>query len=304
MRDTPQPSRDQTSGGPDIYSLYGEAPGESGLEHLHIEDIEARARLYHWTITPHAHSDMLQVIFIFKGGADALIEDRRAKLSNRTVICIPDGVVHGFEFEAKTQGWVLSVERRLLERIEFAPARDFLLQGSHAGSTFKLSAHKARDINVLFARLHHEFANMKSGREIMLDSLCAALLVLILRDMPREASGNTTLSGAAATVSAYRNLVNRHFREHWNVRQYAEALSISQSRLARACRAQTGKAPAALINARVLLEAQRNLHYTEASAARIAQDLGFQDPAYFSRFFKRMTGSTPRDYRLQSRRRD
>ena len=52
----------------------------------------------------------------------------------------------------------------------------------------------------------------------------------------------------------------------------------------------------------LLLEAQRNLHYTEATAAQIGLDLGFQDPAYFSRFFKRLTGVTPRRYRRDSRR--
>jgi AraC family transcriptional activator of pobA len=48
---------------------------------------------------------------------------------------------------------------------------------------------------------------------------------------------------------------------------------------------------------RLLMEAQRLLIYTSASAVQIAAELGFQDPAYFSRFFKRHTGLTPLAFR-------
>ncbi len=287
---------------PARFALYGELPGESELELIHIEDIRSRARLYDWTITPHSHREMRQFIYVAKGGAEATLEDARIALGPRSVLAIPDGVVHGFAFERETLGWVLSVETRLFETPAFAPVQRLIAQRGFGVAKLDLTAAKDRDVNFLFCRLHEEFFDAKEGRGAMLDSLTSALLVLMLREAPERTGGGDAPDGARL-AAGFRDLVNRRFREHWSIDRYAGALAVSQSQLSRTIKRVTGQSPAALINARLLLEAQRNLHYTEATAAQIGLDLGFQDPAYFSRFFKRLTGVTPRRYRLDSRRR-
>lgn len=289
-----------TGAAPARFALYGELPGESELELIHIEDIRSRARLYDWTITPHSHREMWQFIYVAKGGAEATLEDARIGLGPGSILSIPDGVVHGFAFERDTLGWVLSIETRLFETAAFAPLRSFIAQRGFGVTKLALTAAKDRDASFLFSRLHDEFLDVREGRGIMLDCLTSALLVLMLRDAP-ERSGGSDTPGDAHLAANFRDLVNKRFREHWSVARYAEALCVSQSRLSRTVRRATERSPAALINARLLLEAQRNLHYTQATAAQIALDLGFQDPAYFSRFFKRLTGQTPRRYRLNSR---
>lgn len=287
---------------PARFALYGEAPDASELELLHIEDIPSRARLYDWTITPHSHREMWQFIYVAKGGAEATLEDARIRLGARSVLCIPDGVVHGFAFEPDTLGWVLSIETRLFETAPFAHVRSLVAQTGYGVTKLSLAAAQDRDANFFFTRLHREFLDLRDGRGVMLDCLTSALLILLLRDAPEKSGPQAAAPGGARLAAAFRDLVNKRFREHWSIARYAEALGVSQSRLSRAVRRATGRSPAALINARLLLEAQRNLHYTEATAAQIALDLGFQDPAYFSRFFKRLAGATPRRYRLDSRR--
>ena len=287
---------------PAQFALYGEPTEESGLELLHIEDIQARARLYEWTITPHSHRDMWQFIYVTKGGAEAMLEDKPIRLGNRSVLCIPDNVVHGFEFERDTLGWVLSIETRLFETAAFAQARKLLAHSGYGVTKLTLSTAQNRNINFFFSRLHEEFQDMRECRGVMLDCMTNALLILLLRGAPRKPDREAGSVEGAGLAADYRDLVNKRFREHWTVARYAAALSVSQSQLARTIRRTTGQSPAALICARLALEAKRNLHYTEATAAQIALDLGFQDPAYFSRFFKRMTGVTPRRYRLNSRR--
>ena len=54
-----------------------------------------------------------------------------------------------------------------------------------------------------------------------------------------------------------------------------------------------------MINQRLLLEAKRSLVYTAMTINQVADSLGFSEPAYFSRFFKRSTGQSPKDFRLQ-----
>ena len=55
------------------------------------------------------------------------------------------------------------------------------------------------------------------------------------------------------------------------------------------------------INARVVHEAQRELVYSSLSVKQIAAELGFDDEAYFGRFFRKQTGFRPTDFRAQAR---
>lgn len=279
------------------FALYGEPPGESDIELIHIEDIQSRARLYDWTIRPHSHHEMWQFIYVAKGSAEAFVEDSRISLRARRVLCIPDGVVHGFAFERDTSGWVLSIETRLFEIAACAPLRRLLAKRRYQATCIDLTPAENRDVKFLYAQIHEEFLEACEGRTLVLDSLANALLVRILRNASQQPAGDPSTPEGERLASAFRDLVSRRFREHWTIARYSDALSISQSQLSRAIRRATGVSPKAMISARLLLEAQRNLRYTEATAAQIAHDLGFQDPAYFSRYFKRLTGLTPRRYR-------
>jgi AraC family transcriptional activator of pobA len=74
-------------------------------------------------------------------------------------------------------------------------------------------------------------------------------------------------------------------------------LKVSSKRLRAACAKATGAPPISIIQARLLLEAKRLLRYSEATVAEIAYYLGFEDPAYFSRFFARGCEMSPRQFR-------
>ena len=58
-----------------------------------------------------------------------------------------------------------------------------------------------------------------------------------------------------------------------------------------------GQSPTQLIHSRMLIEAERQLRYTGMSITEIAYYLGFEDPAYFSRFFTKGMGASPRNFR-------
>ncbi|MOA66752.1 DNA-binding transcriptional regulator AraC [compost metagenome] len=52
-----------------------------------------------------------------------------------------------------------------------------------------------------------------------------------------------------------------------------------------------------MVHQRLLLEARRNLIYTRMSIGQLSDSLGFTDPTYFARWFKRLSGQTPNAYR-------
>jgi AraC family transcriptional activator of pobA len=84
------------------------------------------------------------------------------------------------------------------------------------------------------------------------------------------------------------------------VAQYAAGLNVTPARLRAACIEVTGKTPTRVLEERLVLEAKRNLTYTNMTVAQIAYYLGFTDPAYFSRFFSKLVGESPAAFRRRT----
>ncbi len=97
-------------------------------------------------------------------------------------------------------------------------------------------------------------------------------------------------SARAALVARFREKIESHLRMGLSIAQFAKALSVTPARLRAACLEVTGKPPARVLEDRLLLEAKRNLTYTNMTVAETAYYLGFSDPAYFSRFFSKHAG--------------
>ncbi len=94
-------------------------------------------------------------------------------------------------------------------------------------------------------------------------------------------------------------LVERHHLEHWPVTRYAQRLGLSAERLNRIVRASAQRSALEPIHERLLREACRRLIYIAAPVSTLAFELGFEDPAYFCRFFKRHLGVSPSRYRAR-----
>jgi AraC family transcriptional activator of pobA len=86
------------------------------------------------------------------------------------------------------------------------------------------------------------------------------------------------------------------------VARYAREIGVTPGQLGRLCRELLGMSPLDAINARVLAEAQRSLVYSTLSIKQVAAELGFDDEAYFGRFFKKQAGAQPTAYRFAGRR--
>ncbi|MBD1386663.1 AraC family transcriptional regulator [Mucilaginibacter rigui] len=82
-----------------------------------------------------------------------------------------------------------------------------------------------------------------------------------------------------------------------NPQQFADRLSLHVNYLNRAVKSVTGKPTSAHIAARIAAEAKALLQYTDWSVADVAYALGFEYPAYFNNYFKRLTGTTPNTFR-------
>ncbi len=92
-------------------------------------------------------------------------------------------------------------------------------------------------------------------------------------------------------------LVEKHFTKIHSVGAYAEKLGISPKSLAKRLNVLGHKKPTEIIKDRIILQAKRDLRFSNKSVKEIAFDLGFEDPAYFTRYFKKTVEDSPLGYR-------
>ncbi|MEW9807910.1 helix-turn-helix domain-containing protein [Mesorhizobium marinum] len=100
-------------------------------------------------------------------------------------------------------------------------------------------------------------------------------------------------------VQSFLHAVDLHFRDHWTIGRYAQEVGVTADRLNATVRRTTGRSPLSLIHARFIHEADALLESSSLQIAEIAEELGFSDPAYFSRFYKRLSGQPPNRQRRE-----
>src|ERR1700736_6329083 len=93
------------------FSLYGEQSAATRhTDPLHIEDIPSRSRKYLWKIGPHRHIGLCECVYVTAGPVNLDLEGSHAEFAGPAVFIIPSGTVHGFRFQANTQGYVLTMD--------------------------------------------------------------------------------------------------------------------------------------------------------------------------------------------------
>ncbi|MCX2473497.1 helix-turn-helix domain-containing protein [Pedobacter sp. MC2016-05] len=100
--------------------------------------------------------------------------------------------------------------------------------------------------------------------------------------------------------SRFRILLKKHYMEHHEVSFYADSLNISTSVLTHQVKHSTAKTPKQLIDEHLLLEAKRILYWSDTTSKELSWKLGFETDSYFSRFFKKYTGLTPKEFQRTS----
>jgi AraC family transcriptional activator of pobA len=98
-------------------------------------------------------------------------------------------------------------------------------------------------------------------------------------------------------VARYTALLERNFRTGMNVADFAAALGVTPTHLTRCCNAACGRPASALLQDRRIFEARKLLSETRIPVGRIAEQLGFNSPAYFTRAFQHVTGKSPTAFR-------
>ncbi|EED99738.1 MULTISPECIES: helix-turn-helix domain-containing protein [Burkholderia] len=282
-----------------VFKLYGENYAWHTPDLLHCESIPERSRLHGWEIRQHRHADLGQLLYVQGGRAMLDVEGHHTRIDRPSILVIPPMCVHGFTFSRNIAGYVITLAAPLLEWLNdnLTGVRPALLNVG----CYPVGADKPY-VDLLCTTLNGEYASQAPNRDFLLRSLAGALAVWIGRQQIEQHAAAARPGRAEGYLAAFNRLVEQHYREQWPVNRYASRLGITAVYLNGICRRLTRHSALETVHQRLLLEAKRNLVYTSLTIAQIADVLGFSEAAYFSRFFKRLTGASPREFRSEIER--
>ena len=277
--------------------FYGDPTPWSTSALLHSELLTERSRRHAWKIRPHRHSSIAQIFWLREGSGTAVFDGERCDLEAPSILIVPELCVHEFEWSRGSSGFALSIASGLVDELR-------QLIGKHGGAFKEPAVVMPGDdtdfVAALVSRIHYEYCSEHPMKEVSLESLVQTLAIWLARRTAPDRRRRESADRAHHHFQRFVRLVDRQYRSQRTVSEYAREIGITPSHLNSICRQLAGKSALRMIHDRLLLAARRELAYTEKSIADVGTDLGFAEPSYFTRFFKRGMEMTPKEYRRRS----
>ncbi|MFF1698794.1 AraC family transcriptional regulator [Streptomyces sp. NPDC058257] len=244
---------------------------------------------------PHRHT-FHEIVHVTGGTGRHVVDLTRFPLRPPNLCFIAPGQVHHWENVTGLEGSViLFTDDFLLDH----PADRRALRGLGRRSWLELPDESADQAARLVAELDGEYRAGADGFQSVLRALLHVLVVRSARLPARHpaAAPSAPRSRPGAVAAEFVALLGTPEGSPLSVRACAGHLGVSVSYLGEAVKASTGRTPGELIRQTRVHEAKRLLLRTELSVRQVAARVGFGDPAYFCRFFRRETGASPGDFR-------
>ena len=253
-------------------------------------------------LQPHYH-DFFQVSLL-RGDGRLMHDFREKDIHGLTLLFIAPGQVHTVAPGASMTGTIVSFTRDFFDAGSETATRlllEFPLYFAPGVLPWlSLDPSLETEIPALFRELQSEYDQARTDAPEVLRALLRILLVKTARlhharaDAPRA-------NRASALVHDFQLAVEKHFRDWPSLAPYARELGVSVNHLNDIVSAATGRAAGEHIRLRRLLSAKRRLLHSDLTISEIGYQLGFKDPSYFTRFFRRYEKLTPAAFRASSR---
>nr|WP_293839409.1 helix-turn-helix domain-containing protein [uncultured Arsenicibacter sp.] len=243
---------------------------------------------------PHSHTFYL-VMWISEGSGTHTIDFRTYDIAPFQLYFLTPGQVHSWELSPDTKGYNLFFDASFFRTRFGNRLYQYPFYHSHQHEPLIDAAGQQAFLRDLYTYAYREYEQQLPNRADVFLSYIHILLETANRLYSERWIGPDT--HLYDRVRQYEELLEDQFLTVRDVQTYAEQMSLSPNYLNQICKKVVGKTASQLLYERVLIEAQRLLTHTSRSVKEIGYQLGFEDPSYFVRFFRRQAGQTPAEFR-------
>lgn len=281
-----------------VYSLHNFSAQNRVGQQFQVEVFDANR---HFSVKyPHRH-DFFEVLYLSKGTGFHVIDGNKYEIKPPCVFFMSPGQAHKIEFSSDIEGYIyiFTPEFYLINQTNQNRLIEFPFFFTIRQENRPLMLESADDIQFLETLFKKGIAEIEKRNQFSVDLLRSVLdliltscAVLYKTDESLQAKGKGHI-----LVKKFLQLVEENYHKNLPVNEYAGMLALTPNHLTQTVSLLTGKTTSQIIKSKQVLEIKRLLVHTNLSVTEIAGRLNFPDQSYFTKFFKRETGSTPLQYK-------
>lgn len=249
------------------------------VKELITKPIAPRQRAYH------------EVMWIQKGAANFLIDGDSFSLQANAFFIFPKDRIHQFLPKQAIEGQVIRFSEDLLNGFP----RLLFSKFNHI-SEIKITDLDNKSLEHLFQSFELEY-KLHTEKSLIVINLLKTIICKLDDIKQKQFPCQKTYHYSIDSFDRFQLLLDKHILEHKKVSFYAEKLHITPRKLGETIKSILNKTTNEAIADRLLIECKRQLMYSNSSITEISYELGFEDNSYFTKFFKKLTQLTPKEYR-------
>lgn len=238
-----------------------------------------------------------------RGKAQCLtIDEVRFEVPENTFFSL--NVSHSFRLERSEDAVIWQFNREfycIVTHDAEVSCSGLLFYGWREATPIVLNEKDTRSFGLLAEVFCDEFENRDNIQGEMLRVLLKRLIIKLTRLVKAQSAAGALSDSDLNAVRQFNLLVENNFKKLHQVQDYANLMFKSPKTLSNLFAQHSEKSPLQIIADRIFLESKRLILYTDLSAGEIGAEVGFDEPAHFSRFFKKMSGQTPSEFRKSVR---
>jgi len=262
------------------------------IEFLRFEDHLKNIKNVHF---PHRH-DFYYILYISSGSGSHTIDFKKYPVKSGRLFFMSPGQIHEWDLKPDAKGYTLFFNKELFleDALKIEEQWPFF-HSLFYNAAFNLKPDNKSEIENWFKWIFKEYLNIGKYQDDIIKNLLSAFLFKLnsILDLPDKLNQNSK----GNILRSYELLIDRHFARQQHLAFYAGQLHISPNYLNAVCKNTLAKSAKLLLNERILLEAKRLLRHSDLNVNGISEYLNFTTSSYFIRFFRKMEGCTPLDFK-------